>query len=268
MPTSAPTSSSTASSARFGDAGTGHVVRAPRERGHVVRPRDGGASRRVLELEDAEVPVAGAREPPRGREARDARRPRSPCRRAPCGRRGGTGDRPRGGDARARRRGRRSSRRTAGRGRLLAEHAREGGREGRERGQADERRDRVAAAQSKRFHSPSYVLTRTWSLSRFTGDVVDARHVGAEDEERREKLRRERAQVLPEDASRRSPASPTRGRSPSRRTTARRRGRGASKSRRPEASRPRSRSCGARRAGTWTARRRRPRDRAFSSASA
>src|SRR5664279_6303726 len=47
------------------------------------------------------------------------------------------------------------------------------GREGRgesgERGEADERRDRVAAAQSKRFHSPSYVLTRTWSLRRFTG---------------------------------------------------------------------------------------------------
>src|ERR1035437_186132 len=41
------------------------------------------------------------------------------------------------------------------------------GREG--AGEADERRDRVAAAHSKRFHSPSYVLTRTWSLRRFTG---------------------------------------------------------------------------------------------------
>src|SRR5476649_321184 len=46
---------------------------------------------------------------------------------------------------------------------------REGRGESRERGQADKRRDGVAAAQSKRFHSPSYVLTRTWSLSRFTG---------------------------------------------------------------------------------------------------
>ncbi len=47
------------------------VVRAPREPAHVVRPREGRAARRGLELVDAEVGVARPREAPRRGKARD-----------------------------------------------------------------------------------------------------------------------------------------------------------------------------------------------------
>jgi hypothetical protein len=148
--------------------GDGDVVRAPRVPRDVVSARERRPSRLRLQVIDTEVRLAGARQSPRGRKPGDS----SPeNRRADSLRSDGRAREEVGAPEPVAKRLVRHDEASVEPERPVVPSPAggEGGSERRRGSGSHQRDDRVAPRQSNFFHSLSYVRTRTWSFSRFTG---------------------------------------------------------------------------------------------------